>query len=234
MEPAAQGPSSHVVSPRFDDLGLDGKPRRLGVYGGTFDPIHVGHVIAAYAAHRAFDLDAVLFVPAGLPSFKQDSVVATPRQRFEMCDLAVHEYHYPYFDASDIETRREGVSFTIDTLRALRAHYPENVEIVFVLGADALLSLLKWRDADDLKSMAQFVTLSRPGYEVSPQLREQLRRQGFSIAELGDVVVEVSSSEVRERLARGQSVEGYVPRVVLDYIEEKGLYRSTAGAGEVR
>lgn len=221
----------HVVSPRFDDLGFDGKPRRLGIYGGTFDPIHVGHVIAAYAAHRSFDLDAVLFVPAGMPSFKQDTVVASPRQRFEMCDLAAHEYRYPYFDVSDIETRREGVTYTIDTLRALRAHYPENVELVFILGADALLSLLKWRSIDDLKSMAQFVTLSRPGYEIEPSLRDEFQRLGLSIAEMGDMVVEVSSSEVRERLAKGQSVEGYVPRVVLDYIEEHGLYRSVEDGG---
>ena len=146
-------------------------------------------------------------------------------------DLAAHEYRYPYFDVSDIETRREGVTYTIDTLRALRAHYPENVELVFILGADALLSLLKWRSIDDLKSMAQFVTLSRPGYEVEPSLRDEFQRLGLSIAEMGDMVVEVSSSEVRERLAKGQSVEGYVPRVVLDYIEEHGLYRSVEDGG---
>ena len=222
----------HVVSPRFDDLGLDGEPRRLGIFGGTFDPIHVGHMVAAYAAHRAFDLDAVLLVPAGLPSLKQDSVQASPKERFEMCDLAAHEYRYPFFDASDIETRREGVTYTIDTLRALRAHYPDNVELVFILGADALLSLLKWRDADDLKSMAQFLTLSRPGYEIDLPLREQLRRLGFAVAELSDVVVEVSSTEVRERLAQGKPIDGYVPRIVQAYIEEHGLYRPAQEAKE--
>lgn len=224
MSTEAQASGQHVVCPRFDDLGFDGKPRRLGIFGGTFDPIHVGHVIAAYAAHRAFDLDAVVFMPSGIPPYKELTVHASPADRFAMCDLAAHEYHYPYFDVSDMETRREGVTYTIDTLRALRAHYPKNVELVFVLGVDALLTLLKWRAPDDLKHLASFITISRPGYQLDDALRAELQEQGFNIAELEGMVVEVSSSEVRERLAKGLSIEGFVPRVVQAYIEEHGLY----------
>lgn len=228
MSSSTQASAPYVVSARFDDLGLDGKPRRLGIFGGTFDPVHVGHIIAAYAAHRAFDLDAVVLMPSGVPAYKQFSVMASPEDRFAMCDLAAHEYHYPYFDASDMEVRREGVSYAIDTLRAVRAHYPDNVEIVFILGMDALLTLLKWRAPDDLRSLASFVVLSRPGYEMDGRLREQLAEQGFQVHELDNMVVDVSSSEVRERLAKGLSVEGFVPRIVNDYIAEHGLYGATA------
>ncbi len=231
MSGAMPAGAPYVVSQRFDDLGLDGTPRRVGIFGGTFDPVHVGHICAAYAVHRAFDLDAVVFMPSGVPAFKQQTVVASPEDRFAMCDMAAHEYHYPYFDASNMETRREGVSYTIDTLRAVRAHYPENVEIVFILGVDALLSLLKWRAPDDLKSLASFIVLSRPGYELRDNLREQLREQGFHVTELDNVGVDVSSSEVRARLAKGLSVEGYIPRVVNSYIAEKGLYQGPAKEG---
>lgn len=221
-----------VVSPRFDDLGSDGAPRRLGILGGTFDPIHVGHVVAAYAAHRAFDLDAVLFMPSGIPAFKQDTVQASPRERYEMAYLAAHEYHYPYFDASDLETRREGVTYTVDTLRALRAHYPDNVDIAFILGVDALQTLLQWRAADELKELASFIALSRPGYQLGGEAMAALKGHGFDIAELSNVGVEVSSSEVRDRLARGLPVEGYVPRVVDDYITAHGLYGREGGGHE--
>lgn len=229
-QPAAQ----HAVSARFDDLGRDGAPCRLGIFGGTFDPIHAGHMAAAAAAQRACGLDAVIFMPSGRPPFKQGSVVASPEQRLAMCRLAISEDGNPAFDVSDLEVRAQGIAYTIDTLRTLRAHYPRNVDLVFILGADALLTLLDWRAPDDLKGIASFVALSRPGYQLDDATRARLREAGCDVTELDETAVEASSSDVRSRLARGLPVEGCVPRAVRGYIEEHGLYQGPEMGKEAR
>ena len=119
-----------VISERFDDLGRDGAPARLGIMGGTFDPIHIGHLACAEQAREAFGLDGVLFVPAGNPVFKKDRAVTPAGMRLAMCRLAVASN--PAFDVSAVEVERGGDTYTVDTLRQLRAHYPGNVELFFI------------------------------------------------------------------------------------------------------
>lgn len=234
MSAGGQARGRHVVSPRFDSLGLDGKPCRLGIFGGTFDPIHVGHLAAAEAARSAFGLDAVMFMPSGTPPFKEGTVVASPADRLAMCELAVRESGNPAFDVSSMEVRREGATYTIDTLRALRAHYPSNVELAFILGVDALATLLDWRAPDDLARLASFIALSRPGYRLDDAMRAELAEAGFRVLELDGVEVDVSSSSVRDQMGRGCAPAGEVPQAVRHYIAQHGLYQGPAGREEAR
>ena len=150
-----QAAAAPVVCERFDDLGADGRPVRLGIMGGTFDPIHIGHLACAEQAREAFSLDAVVFIPAGKPAFKLKRDVTPAEQRFEMCRLAVQGN--PAFDVSRIEIDRPGVTYTADTLRQLREHYPGNVALFFITGADAVCSILKWRESAAIASMAELI-----------------------------------------------------------------------------
>lgn len=241
-----------AISSRFDDLGADGSPRKLAVMGGTFDPIHIGHLNCAEQAREAFRLDAVLFVPAGRPVFKKGKHVTDPRARLEMCELATRSN--PFFDVSSIEVDRAGDTFTVDTLRQLRAHYPENVELFFIVGADALASIASWHESEQMAGLAHFIALARPGFELlggSASLtsassdgtplagafsKDALDKSALSFAEAGklsrfsisylDVApLSVSSSCLRERAAAGKSIRYLTPSCVREYIEAHGLYR---------
>ena len=142
------------VCERFDRLGFDepGRTFQLGIFGGTFDPVHTGHLAAAEHVRDAAGLDAVIFMPAGVPVFKLDKKVTAGEDRLAMCRLATAAN--PYFDVSDMEVRRAGNTYTYETLRELRAHYPDNVEFHFIAGADAIISLGKWRNARELTQLA--------------------------------------------------------------------------------
>ena len=213
-----------VVCERFDDLGFDGGPRRLGIMGGTFDPIHIGHLACAEQAREAFGLDAVVFVPAGLPSFKRDRDIAPASDRLAMCELAVRSN--PFFDASDIEVRREGVTYSVETMRVIRGHYPDNVELFFITGADAILSITRWRDAAELATLVRFIAVTRPGFAIDDAFKDELARLGrYRVDYLETTALSVSSSSLRERVARGLSLRYLTTPEVCKYIDREGLYR---------
>ena len=151
-----------VICDRFDTLGQEDPARtyRLGIMGGTFDPIHMGHLVCAEQARDALDLDGVIFMPAGNPVFKKHIEVSDAHHRVAMCRAAIEDN--PAFDVSTLEVDRAGDTYTVDTLETLRAHYPENVELYFIAGADAILTLPQWRDAPRLARLASFVGLNRP------------------------------------------------------------------------
>lgn len=219
-EQAAVAP---VVCERFDDLGADGRPVRLGIMGGTFDPIHIGHLACAEQAREAFGLDAVVFIPAGKPAFKLKRDVTPAEQRFEMCRLAVQGN--PAFDVSRIEIDRPGVTYTADTLRQLREHYPGNVALFFIMGADAVCSILKWRESAAIASMAELIAATRPGYALSEETRLTIERSGnFRIHMLEATGLAVSSSYLRARVQAGLSIRYLTVQRVLDYIAAHGLY----------
>ena len=197
-----QAAAAPVVCERFDDLGADGRPVRLGIMGGTFDPIHIGHLACAEQAREAFSLDAVVFIPAGKPAFKLKRDVTPAEQRFEMCRLAVQGN--PAFDVSRIEIDRPGVTYTADTLRQLREHYPGNVALFFITGADAVCSILKWRESAAIASMAELIA--------------------FRIHMLEATGLAVSSSDLRARVHSGRSIRYLTMQQVLDYIAGHGLY----------
>ncbi len=223
VAPAAPGFSGPVASERFDRLGFDGAPVRLGLMGGTFDPVHLGHLCCAEQVRDACALDAVLFLVAGTPSFKRDLAVTNAAHRLAMCRLAVAEN--PAFDVSALEAARPGITFTVDTLRQLRAHYPENVELAFIVGADAALALPEWKEADALVDLAEFIVMSRPGSSLAAADADRLAQAGFRIRPVAPAALDISSTEVRRRASCGQSIRYLVPEAVRDYVLEHKLYR---------
>lgn len=201
--------------------------------GGTFDPIHNGHLICAEQAREQFDLDYVVFMPTGNPAFKQSSDVSPAEDRFHMVRIAIRKN--VYFDVSRLEVDREGVTYTVDTLRELRRLLPMETELFFITGADAILSVLKWRDVEEAVSLASFVAATRPGYDYSA-LREEIadnpnfanRISFFEVPGLA-----ISSTDLRARVRAGKSITYMTPVPVASYISSQRLYTGGSVRGEV-
>lgn len=214
-----------VISERFDHLGFDGKPARLGIMGGTFDPIHLGHLVCAEQVREAFKLDGVVFIPAGIPVFKKERVVAQATHRLKMCQNAVKDN--AAFDVSPIEIERGGDSYTADTLRQIRAHYPDNVELYFIIGSDALCSILQWHESAAIAGLARLIVATRPGYVLPQKYRSFIAGQGnFALDYIETTELSISSSDLRSRIAAGKSIRYLTAQSVLDYIYRHGLYQS--------
>jgi nicotinate-nucleotide adenylyltransferase len=187
--------------------------------GGTFDPIHFGHLLCAERAREAFVLDGVVFMPAGDPSFKAGRVHSSGRQRLAMTGIAIAGN--PYFEVSALEVDRPGITYTVDTLTALRAHYPGNVDLYFITGADALETITQWHRCDELRHLARFIGVSRPGYSADIQ---PIVDSGFSVSLLEIEALAISSSDIRRRSFEGKTIRYLTPGPVVDYIGEQGLY----------
>lgn len=221
-------PAAPFVCARFDDLGKDNPniPHKLGIMGGTFDPIHVGHLACAEQVCEAFGLDGVVFMPAGDPWMKSGRGVTRAQDRYAMVAAAVAGN--PTFDVSDLEIRRPGRTYTVDTLRALREHYPPNVSLHFISGADAMLHILEWRDAAEVGRLANLIAVTRPGYALG-DARLRYMRTHASIARISQMEITalgISSTDLREKARAGRSIRYLVPEVVADYISAHGLYAS--------
>lgn len=221
-----EGQASSVVCGRFDDMGREDADRtfRLGIMGGTFDPVHIGHLACAEQVRDAFGLDGVVFMPAGNPWMKKGKSVTDAELRYDMVRLAVADN--PYFDASRLEIDRVGETYTVDTLRVLRAHYPENVELYFISGADAVFSILKWRDSDEIGKLARLVVVTRPGYVLNDARRRYMRTHA-SILHMSSIEVtalSISSTDLREKVKEGRSIRYLVPQPVAEFIQHHGLY----------
>lgn len=199
--------------------------------GGTFDPIHIGHLACAEQARQAYSLNAVVFVPAGVPVFKKNAEVTSAQDRYAMCMLAVESN--AAFDVSPMEIERGGDTYTVDTLRELRAHYPENVELFFITGADAVRDIVRWKDSAQVARLARFIAVTRPGYELD-EVRRDLDEasERFSIDYLEVTSLAVSSSDLRTRLRAGKSIRYLVMDVVRRYICDQELYCASAAAAD--
>ncbi len=185
--------------------------------GGTFDPLHHGHLVAASEAAAQFDLDEVVFVPTGQPSFKQHAHVTSAEHRYLMTVIATASN--PRFTVSRVDIDRPGLTYTVDTLRDLRSARPD-AELFFISGADAIQQILTWKDAQELWSMAHFVAVSRPGHQLSV---DGLPSGGVSTLEIPAMAI--SSTDCRRRARSGQPVWYLVPDGVVQYIAKHGLYR---------
>jgi nicotinate-nucleotide adenylyltransferase len=200
---------------------MDTRRRRVGVMGGTFDPIHHGHLVAASEVQSWFDLDMVVFVPTGQPWQKADREVSPPEDRYLMTVIATAAN--PRFEVSRVDIDRLGPTYTIDTLHDLTKLYPD-ADLYFITGADAMAALLTWRDHEELFDLAQFVGVTRPGHEMDAASLEGLPQDRVTLVEIPALAI--SSTDCRDRVARGEPVWYLVPDGVVQYIGKHGLYRA--------
>ncbi len=191
-------------------------PHKIGVMGGTFDPIHHGHLVAASEVADRFGLDEVVFVPTGQPWQKGDRPVSRAEDRYLMTVVATASN--PRFTVSRVDVDRGGPTYTVDTLRDLRRERPD-ADLFFITGADALGAILSWRDADELFSLAHFIGVTRPGYELED---DHLPAGSVTLVEVPAMAI--SSTDCRRRVAEGHPVWYLVPDGVVQYIAKRGLY----------
>jgi len=195
--------------------------RRLGVMGGTFDPIHHGHLLTAEEAAVQFGLEQVIFVPTGQPWMKAEREVSPAEDRYLMTVIATASN--PRFTVSRIEIDRAGPTYTVDTLRALRELHPE-AELFFVTGADAMLEIFQWKDPSELLSLAHFIAATRPGYDLA-RFESSAPTAHPNVSVMNIPALAISSTDIRQRVREGRPIRYLVPEGVKSYIEKVGLYR---------
>ncbi len=216
--------------------------QKIGILGGTFNPVHYGHLAAAEEVRNRLELDRVLFIPSNVPPHKQDENVPSALQRMEMVRLATSGN--PYFEPSDLEIRRGGTSYTIDTVKALRQSYP-GAELYFITGLDTFLEIQTWHEWAQLLTLCRFVVLSRPGYRFADLAKIDFLKSSekeLSRLDQGDLLhavitpqaymiclemiplYDISSTDIRRRVKEGLSIKYLLPEVVEIYIIKKRLY----------
>jgi len=196
----------------------------IGVMGGTFDPIHIGHLIVAEEVRTRINLAEVLFVPAGLPWLKTDRTISAAEHRVEMVRLAIADK--PYFRLSTVDVERAGPSYTVDTIADLQGQIGAEDELFLILGWDSLAELPQWQEPSRLITMCRLVVVPRPGYP-RPKLKSlEASIPGISqrVMLLDKPEIDISASNIRDRLAKGLSVHHLVPEPVNEYIKEHRLY----------
>ncbi len=191
---------------------------RIGIMGGTFDPIHNGHLVAASEVSWVYDLDEVIFVPTGRPVFKLDKQVTNAEDRYLMTVIATASN--PKFTVSRVDIDRPGITYTIDTLRDIRMQHSD-AELFFITGADAVAEIMEWKDAEQMWELAHFVAVTRPGY-TGP---EHVHLPEGHVDTLEIPALAISSTDVRRRAAHNEPVWYLVPDGVVQYIGKHGLYR---------
>jgi nicotinate-nucleotide adenylyltransferase len=204
----------------------DSTSRRVGIFGGTFDPVHYGHLLLAETCREQCNLDSVWFLPAAVPPHKQQLQLTSARQRLEMLRLAIAGHED--FLASELEIERGGVSYTVDTLRAIRAQQPE-IDLFLLMGGDSLADLPMWREADQICQLAIPVVIRRrgtpePDFRVLSELVSEERLAEIRRCQVQMPLVEFSSSAIRQAVAAGRSIRYQTTRAVETYIQANKLY----------
>lgn len=202
---------------------------RLGVLGGTFDPIHMAHLVIASEALHRYELDMVIFIPSARPPHKKGEEYAPVEDRLKMVELAIEDN--PGFGVSPLESERSGLSYTVDTLKELHGIYGEDSEYYFIIGADAVMEMQTWKSPEVVLAEAMFIISNRPGYpldELEKALPEsdvrgepvKKRIEMLDAPEIG-----ISATDIRSRVSEGRPFRYLVPETVWKYISDKGLYR---------
>jgi len=217
---------------------------RLGILGGTFDPIHYGHLRLAEEVGESLNIEHIYLIPAALPPHKGQKHVTPFPHRLEMTRMASAES--PLLKVLDLEARREGFSYSIETLKMFHSMNPPDLDLHFVLGMDAFLEIETWKDFRDLFNYAHFVVIQRPGFpsevlesflptlgvnfEKRGQENRFLSPSGYEVISMEATLMDISSTKIREKVAEGKSIRFLVPEAVRSYIEMNGLYRSHGNA----
>lgn len=199
--------------------------QRIGLMGGTFDPIHYGHLVTAEAARCEFSLDKVIFIPSGHPPHKKDYQVTAAEHRYRMTVLATASN--PFFEVSRIEIERAGMSYTIDTVTEFRQLLGPEPELYFITGADAILEILHWKDVDELLKKCRFIAATRPGFplEKLEDLKPQLPLESWDRIHIIEVpALAISSTDIRRRVRARKTIKYLLPEAVEEYIRQEGLY----------
>ena len=208
------------------DAGMS--ERRVGVFGGTFDPVHNGHLAIAEYVRRDLALDELLFVPAARPWMKSARAYASAEDRLAMIEMAIAER--AGLRVSGVDVERPGPTYTVDTIRDLRRKLGSSAVLYFVVGADTLAEIDRWRDPDAIFRECRVVAVARRGHPSPAQLPPE--HPGRSALSVDGPVVDVSATEIRQRICRGEPVDSMVPPEVERFIHERGLYRPEASAAE--
>ncbi|MFO7947816.1 MAG: nicotinate-nucleotide adenylyltransferase [Armatimonadota bacterium] len=207
----------------MENLGFEWKSAiRLGILGGTFDPVHYGHLAAARVAADACDLDRILFVPARKPPHKTDATISSPMHRYLMAVVAVLDTER--FSVSRLELDREGPSYTIHTIRQLNKLTGRDAELFLILGADMVLDIVNWYETDAIVEEAHVLGVSRPGFDLKDMEQKLGRKRSRTIEIIPADTPDISGTQIRARARRGESIRGTVPDPVNAYIEAAGLY----------
>ncbi len=199
---------------------------RVGLMGGTFDPIHLAHLACAEAALEQLDLSRVIFIPTRVPPHKQGKTITPTEHRYNLVTLATASN--PRFEVSRVEMEREGPSYTVDTLEEMKRRLPPGTELFFITGTDAILEVGTWHDPERLFDLCRFVAVPRPGYPrqgAADELIALERCFGHKIAVVSCPALDISSSDLRSRVAGGRPIKYLVPEAVEAYIQKHGLYR---------
>jgi len=197
---------------------------KIGVLGGTFNPVHNGHLLIAGVAKDALDLDVVYFIPAARTPLKDGTEILPARHRVEMVRLAISAFSY--FKLSEIEIDRPGPSYTVDTIAGLRENIGAQNEIYFIIGLDSLAQLPQWKEPGRLIKLCRLASVPRPGYSLPEMTALEKAIPGLSkrLTVLDKPLTDISATEIRERVKKGLSITGLVPAPVAEYIKKNGLY----------
>jgi nicotinate-nucleotide adenylyltransferase len=215
-----------IVADKPEELHL-GKVQRMGLMGGTFDPIHQGHLVTAEAARSRFQLDKVVFVPSGQPPHKSGKTITSKEKRYLMTELAT--VTNPYFEVSRVEINRPGASFAIDTVLYFRELLAPGSEIYFITGADAIMEIVTWKDVNLLFENCIFIAATRPGFNLT-RMRQRLEKQLLPsqlerIIPIEVPAMAISSTDIRHRVAERRTIKYLLPESAENYIYKNDLYK---------
>ncbi|MEI8215576.1 MAG: nicotinate-nucleotide adenylyltransferase [Eubacteriales bacterium] len=208
--------------------------KKIGVFGGTFDPVHYGHLIFAEQVRSLCGLDKIIFVPAKLPPHKLNDLLTNIKYRFDMVNMAISSN--PNFEISDIEMLSDDVSYTYNTLASLKTKLGEDFDLYFIVGADAWLDLEDWFNSEGLLRKFSFIIGDRPGYKenlVNEKIQDIYKRYKTNILKIDIPEIEISSSEIRAFVKKGRSIKYLIPEEVEKFINSKNLYKENCNGNEL-
>ena len=213
----------------ISDVDLTGV-NRLGIMGGTFDPVHLGHLVTAEAALTGFWLDKVMFVPSGQPPHKTDKFISDKESRWLMTEFAI--VTNPHFEVSPVEIFRDGFSYSADTVTYFRSKMRPDAELFFITGADAIMEIITWKKLDELFAGCTLIAATRPGFQpriMKERLEKELDPRFLEkIITIEVPAMAISSTDIRDRVALGRSIKYLVPETVEQFIHKQGLYKRDA------